>query len=198
MNSEEIVTAAIRHLNEHPTASMAQLAEAIGVSRATLHRHFASRETLLHALGRRAVDRWERDLEEADADGAAASGDPARVERALRLLLRGYVQEADEHGFALTDHFIGQLPDLAERGARLEEREQALYAAAQAAGLLRADLPVRWIGNAVYGLLVAVRESLRRGDVARRDVEDLLLTTFLRGAGAEAADGAAAHERGRP
>ncbi|MEV4256927.1 helix-turn-helix domain-containing protein, partial [Spirillospora sp. NPDC049652] len=56
-STEEILGAATRHLNAEPTASMAQLAEAAGVSRATLHRHFASREDLLRALGERAPRR---------------------------------------------------------------------------------------------------------------------------------------------
>ncbi|MDL4772322.1 MULTISPECIES: TetR/AcrR family transcriptional regulator [Thermomonosporaceae] len=181
---EKILTAATRHLNEDPSASMAEIAEATGVSRATLHRHFASREALLHALGERATSRWERSLRAAGVEAAGSSGDPAAMEAALTAMMRAYVADADEYGFALTDHFINNLPDLMAWTEELVDREVAFYTACQRAGVLRDDVPARWISNIVCGMLIAAREGLRRGDVARRDVERLLLTTFLHGTGA--------------
>ncbi|MFC6878209.1 MULTISPECIES: TetR/AcrR family transcriptional regulator [Actinomadura] len=181
--NEDILTAATRHLNANPTASMAGIASAIGISRATLHRHFVSREALLHALGDRATECWAGSLRSAGIDAATASGDPGELRAALGALLNAYVVDADEHGFALTDHFVNHLPDLVARGEELEEREVAFYEACQRAGVLRADLPARWFSSAVYGLLVGARESLRRGEVARRDLGRILLTTFLDGTG---------------
>ncbi|MEV5575699.1 helix-turn-helix domain-containing protein [Spirillospora sp. NPDC052269] len=182
-STDEIIEAANRHLTADPIASMAQLAEAAGVSRATLHRHFATREDLLRALGEASARRWEESQDAADIDAAAASGDPDRLATALRAMLTAFVVDAGDFGFALTDHFVNHLPELVEWATRLEEREIAFYAACQDAGVLRADLPVRWVSNTVYGLMISVRESLRRGDVARRDVPDLLLGTFMTGAG---------------
>ncbi|MQY03990.1 TetR/AcrR family transcriptional regulator [Actinomadura macrotermitis] len=178
---EQILTAAIRHLNTDPTASMGRIAEAAGVSRATLHRYYATREELLRALGEQAMDRWEQSQRSAGIEAAAASGDPAVLEEALHALMRAFTVDADEHGFALTDHFVNHLPELVRRGEELEEREIVFYAACQRAGVLRADLPARWVSNTVYGLMVTVRDSLRNGDVARRDIERLMITTFLAG-----------------
>ncbi|MFG2005624.1 TetR/AcrR family transcriptional regulator [Spirillospora sp. NPDC048911] len=180
-SEEKIIAAAIRHLNKEPTASMARLAEAIGTSRATLHRHFASREILIHTLGTRSLDRWEESQREAGLAEAAASGDAERIAAALRTVMRLFVADADEYGFALTDHFMAQMPDLVARADELEEREIVFYTAAQRAGVLRPDLPVRWISYTVYGLLVAARDSLRYGNVARRDLDQLVLETFLNG-----------------
>ncbi|MEU0567980.1 TetR/AcrR family transcriptional regulator [Nonomuraea sp. NPDC005983] len=178
---EQLMTAAIQHLNRDPTASMAELAEAVGVSRATLHRHFTSREELMVALGQRAYDQWER-VQLAAGVTEAVSGSPPEIERALAALLTGLIEIADEYGFGLTDHAMLLHEELGRRAEALEERELALFAAAQRAGLLRADLPVRWVSSTVYGLLVAVRESLRRGDIARRDAPRLIIETFLHGA----------------
>ncbi|GAA2770222.1 hypothetical protein [Nonomuraea dietziae] len=98
-----------------------------------------------------------------DLTSAAQESDPARLAATLRDLLVNLVDMADEHGFALTDPAMEVDPDLLRKLEELEGREMALFAAAQRAGVLRAELPVRWVGNAVYGLLVAVRESLAQG-----------------------------------
>ncbi|MFG3436686.1 TetR/AcrR family transcriptional regulator [Nonomuraea sp. NPDC047897] len=182
VSAEQIMTAAIRHLNGDPTASMAELAEAVGVSRATLHRHFSSREELMLALGRRALERWQEAQEAAGVTAAAESGDRDRIEEALTALLTCVVTVTDEYGFALTDHAMAVHPELARRSDELEEQEIALYAAGQCAGLIRADLPARWVSGTVFGLCVAVREGLRRGDIARRDVPRLVHESFWHGA----------------
>ncbi|MEU0486435.1 helix-turn-helix domain-containing protein [Streptosporangium sp. NPDC006013] len=182
VSRDQIIVAAIQHLNHDPAASMADIAEATGVSRATLHRHFTGREELLLALGHRALDRWEEAQYRAGIEQAARSVEPVVITTALREMLSGLIGEAEEYNFALTD-LVMSVPELRERGDELEGREIALYQAAQRAGVLRADLPVRWISNTVYGLLLAVRESLNRGDVARRDLPGMLHETFFRGAG---------------
>ena len=56
-----------------------------------------------------------------------------------------------------------------------------LVAAAQEAGVLRRDLPLRWFGHVTYGLLVAAREAVRIGDIARRDAGQLVLSSLLAG-----------------
>ncbi len=181
---DDILAAATRHLNVDPRASMAVLATAAGVGRATLHRHFASREDLLHELGTRSLDRWEASLDAADAAGAAASDDPERILACLRDLLSRYLADSDDYGFALTDSYLTGADDLLARSDRLVEREVGLFVAAQATGVLRGDVPPRWLGHAVYGLLVAAREAVRDGDVARRDLDTVVLSQFLEGGAA--------------
>ena len=180
---EQVIAAAIRLLNDDPGSSMADLAAAAGISRASLHRHFASRDDLLAELGEQALARWRAAQDEADIDGAAAAGEPARIDRALRELLSRFVEDVEEHGFALTDHLMARVPQLAARGEELETREVAFYEAGRTAGVLRADLPARWISSTVYGLLLAARDSERRGHVARAEVVRVVIETFLHGTG---------------
>jgi AcrR family transcriptional regulator len=56
LNRRHIVAAADRLLAKHPAASMADVADAANVSRATLYRHFPSRSDLLAAVGEKARD----------------------------------------------------------------------------------------------------------------------------------------------
>ncbi|GAA3446908.1 TetR/AcrR family transcriptional regulator [Planomonospora venezuelensis] len=179
VSREQIITAAIQHLNTTPAASMAEIAAAAGISRATLHRHFTGRDELVTALGWRALEDWERVQQEAGIAEATASADPARLRETLQALLHGEVAICHEHGFLLTEHTLPA--DLMRRSDEIEEREVEFLAACQRAGLIRADLPSRWVSTVVFALLVAVRESVRRGDVAQRDVPHLFLGTFLKG-----------------
>ena len=178
---QSVLVAAQRALNADPTASMASVAEAAGISRATLNRHVESREALLVELGTRSLDRWERRMDEVDVERIAATADADAIRAALETLVLAYVDDSEEFGFALTDTVILANAEIEERTIRLADREAVLFAAAQECGVLRADLPRRWVGHAVYGLLVAGREAVRLGDVARRDVGRLVLSSLLTG-----------------
>lgn len=179
---DTVLAAAQRLLTTDPTASMAQIAAAAGVGRATVHRHFASREELLHEIGRRSLDTWEASL--ATVADAGRSGDADRIRAALEELLGLFVADAEEAGIALTDPTVLNEPSLKARADVLFAEEVALYAAAQDAGVLRSDVPARWLGHAVYGLLVSVRDALVAGDVARRDAASLVRSMFFEGGAA--------------
>lgn len=180
---EHLLDAALTALNRNPTATIAEIAAAVGSSRATLHRHFSSREALIAEIAQRAVDRWELTQEQAGIREASESSDGAVVDAALRELLRQYALDAADFGIVLTDDFAASAPELTERALAIVEREVAFYAQAQRVGVLRSDLPARWIADVVYGLMVSARESLRWGNVARRDLSDLVVSTFFAGAG---------------
>lgn len=178
---DQILGSAQRLLNVDAAASMGAIAESGGISRATLHRYFPTRESLLTELGTRSLDRWQQRLDAGSAEQVAADADPDRIAASISDLVRGYVEDAHDFGFALTDHFILNDASLRERTEHLTSREAALWATAQEAGVLRVDLAPRWICHAVYGLLVAGREADRLGNVASRDLADLVLSTFLTG-----------------
>lgn len=181
MSTDTVLAAAQRCLNDDPTASMAQIAAAAGVGRATLHRHFSSRDALLHEIGSRSLDRWADSMAAADLLGAAESGDPGRIRACIADLLTRYVDDLEDFGVALTDTTVTTSPDLRERSAELFDLEVTLYEAAQQAGVLRPQSSPRWVGHAVYGLLVAVREGIAEGDLARRDGIGLVRSTLLDG-----------------
>ncbi len=179
---DSILAAAQRCLNADARASMADLAAAAGVGRATLHRHFSTRDELLHELGTRSLDRWQQSMQQAGVAEAVASGDAGRIEACLRDVLSRYLADFDDFGFTLTDPYLRSAPDLMERTEQLAERETELFSAGQRAGLLRADQNPRWLSSSVYGLLVAARDAVTFGRIARRDLDDYVLTTFLEGA----------------
>lgn len=181
---DTVLAAGQRLLTTDPTASMAQIAAAAGVGRATVHRHFASREDLLREIGLRSLDRWEEGMAVAGVAEAVGSADAVRIRACLDELLHQYVVDAEDFGIALTDPTVLNDPALKARADVLFGEEVGLYAAAQAAGVLRADVPARWLGHTVYGLLVAVRDALVAGDIARRDADAMVRSAFLDGSAA--------------
>lgn len=178
---EQLLDAALRTLNAEPTASLAEVARAAGVGRATLHRHFPARDDLVRELGDRSLDRWEQTQDASGMADAIADGSAEAVTACLHAMFPRLVVDAEDYGFALTDSFLVCDPELAARSAALEAREVELWRTAQAAGVVRPELPARWYLHAGYGLLVAARDALLAGDVARRDVADLVLGTLLHG-----------------
>ena len=92
----EILAAAQRHLNAAPTASMAEIASAAGIGRATLHRHFASRDALLAEIADRSLGRWEMRLDAAEVEAVGGLGDDVGGQI-------GGAQRHGQHGLHGTD-----------------------------------------------------------------------------------------------
>lgn len=180
--NDDLIGAALRALNTDPSASMAKIAAACGVSRATLHRRFAKREDLIVHLGREGLEVWQRAFEDSGIEQITAEGDAAAFALALRRMVSGYVEQAHSHGFALTETFFDQVPEMAERAKDLTDRETAVMRVGQQLGVLRPDVPAVWLGWSLFGGMVAARDALRWEEIGRRGLDDLVWTTFMNGA----------------
>ena len=72
-NVHRIVEVAARLLGEDAHAGMTEVAAAAGVSRATVYRHFATRESLIGAIQQQAVEQAERALESSRLNEGSAT-----------------------------------------------------------------------------------------------------------------------------
>ena len=86
-NVERILDAAIELLAVQPTASMAEVARASGLVRATVYGHFPSREALIDAITDRAVADARSAFDEARL-GEGTATEPSRGWRTPRGALR--------------------------------------------------------------------------------------------------------------
>jgi AcrR family transcriptional regulator len=154
-NVETIIEAAARVLAERPRASMQQIAEAAGLHRATVHRHFASRDDLLDALRNRTYTATLAALERSLDDPADSAGDA--LERATQAML-----EVGDH-YRLYRYTAARVPEMQRQRAALAQRMITVIEGAQREGAMRTDLPAAALLTAYSGLLTGVLDRMGEG-----------------------------------
>ncbi|MER6590304.1 helix-turn-helix domain-containing protein [Micromonospora purpureochromogenes] len=172
-NRRTLLEAAADALARSPGASMAQVAQAAGLARATLYRHFSSRQELLAAMRAEALVRAADAIAGSRLDeGTALEGLRRAVEALVSLGVRFRALLLE--GADLDATFLQQR---AEVLAPLK----AVVRRGQEAGLIRSDLPPEWVVTAMASMLVAgVRASAGRGFDDSR-VADLVFGTLTSG-----------------
>ena len=169
-NREAVLEAAIRLLAERPDASMRDVADASGLGRTTVYRHFASREDLVRALFERAF----AESGERMAAAAASAGDAGDV---LRRIAADLIALGERFRF-LEHHRDMREARLANPEEETEPYER-WFATAQDAGELRADMPVDWMRAMLRGMSVAAIDDTLAGHVAAQDSARLLGETLV-------------------
>jgi TetR/AcrR family transcriptional repressor of mexCD-oprJ operon len=176
-NAQAIVTAAARLLADDPHAAMAAIAEAAGVTRVTVNRHFQTRENLVAAV-------YERGLQTATEVLESCRLDEGPAGEALTRLLRGWIAsgpmllpvqvvEQGHHGLrpeARAHYYEGVLgPPL-----------HALMQRGSAAGEF-ADLPPEWMVRFLGATVKAALEAIDTGTLTPDAAADLAARSLLRG-----------------
>jgi AcrR family transcriptional regulator len=163
-NRDAVVAAAVRVLCTRPTASMQEIADASGVGRTTLYRHFASRDELIGELLARVAAEGNAIVIEAVAqDGPALE--------VLDRLCRRVVELGDRYRFLVV--YPPQRP-VADDQAPLT----AYVRRAQRRGELRDDLPATWIREALRGLAMTALGAIAAGDLDAARAAQLVAVTF--------------------
>jgi AcrR family transcriptional regulator len=170
-NREAVLEAAIRLLAERPHASMRDVADASGLGRTTVYRHFSTREDLVRALFDRIVEESGERMQAA----AAMGGDARTVLRQIAsdLVALGERFRFLEHHRDLEDQ-LKQNPD----GGR-SEPYAAWFSQAQADGGLRGDVPVGWMIAMLRGMTVAAIDEMLAGRTDALDATRMLGDTFV-------------------
>ncbi len=173
---DAIIEAAFQTFSRRPSASLADVAANAGVGRATLHRHFQSREALMVELARVALDELDTAVDEAVKDAETHTD-------GLRLALIAIIPLADRQWF-LAHEPVERDPSVAEAyKAGLDELAEEIEAA-RGEGTFARDIPTRWIAESYENLIYAAWTMVRDGDATPAQAADLAwrtLTAGLRG-----------------
>lgn len=169
-----LTDAAARHLAHSPSASMDEIAEAAGVSRATLFRRHPNRAQLVAELSERAVRAYIA------AVGAAQpeQGDPTE---ALTRLVEHLAPLAPTYGLLA----LQPLEPSVERALLAEAKScdddlLQLIRRGQSDGTFTLELSPAWILTTITWLIVGAADSLRQGSLAPADLKPFLTTTIVR------------------
>src|SRR6266568_844733 len=168
-----ILDAAAHALSEHGgRTSMADVAAAAGVSRATLYRYYPDRDALLDALASQA-------LADAAARLADAGLDRAPVEQAIERIVRALTTVGDRYAVLAREQVEGD-PDEIERLVAAPMR--AVFARGIESGLLRQDLPADVLLKLFGGALVAALKLIQHGQLGLEEASAAAASVFLDGA----------------
>jgi len=176
-NLHRIVEVAARMIGDDPHVGMAAVAEAADVSRATVYRHFPTREALIDAIRTQALAAGEQAIVDCRLDEGSA------VE-ALRRLVDTWLEIAQRYGFAqLVSHPGGGLgeKDRAHRRKAFGEPLVALFTRGQAAGEFSTAVTPEWATRMFGATVIAGARAVDDGVLARADAADTVFHTLTQG-----------------
>lgn len=174
-SEKSIIEAGIKTLLANPSAGMSEIAQTAGVGRATLYRHFKSREALIQRLAMICFEETEVALKpyehlegrtaiEAIIDALMPMGDR------FRFLVNLWSYAAEDAEFMRID------AESAQEMAWLVDQ-------AKSNGEIAADLPTAWVVEFFDGTLTAGWMLAERGDVTTAEAAVYVKRSFFRGCG---------------
>jgi AcrR family transcriptional regulator len=175
VDPEHVLRSAAALLTRKSTATMDEVARAAGISRATLHRHFAGRDALVRALEALGIAECEAALDAALLDEGAASD-------AVRRLVRTIEPAAGLLAFLYTENQLFEGEEQNEGWSRIDSRIAALFRRGQDSGEFRIDLTPAWLTEALFGLLASGAWVVQNGKVAPKDFHHMIVELLLGGA----------------
>ncbi len=163
--------------------STREIAAQLGINKASLYYHIQTKEDLLFDICNSALRQIRDDVEAALKD---ASNPLQRIEILIRTHIESMLREYERHSAALTEMSCLSTKRLAEVTALRDAYEsltRSVLDEAQTAGLLRKDVPVKYLCLALLGLLNRILVWFRpNGPLSPAQIGELFATIYLTGA----------------
>lgn len=178
-DDERLLASLALALVDNPRATLQELAQAVGVSRATLYRHSRTREELIQRLTRHATGCMQRAMEDARLGEGPA-------QEALSRFINGQLEQRDMAAFLVYHWQPENITD--ERGRSscdaYMEALDAFILRGQREGVFRIDISAQAQTEALMALLTGLVDAERRGRVARAGMAAMVEALFLKGSAA--------------
>lgn len=168
-NVASILDAAIHLLARSPEAGVSEIAAAAGVGRATVYRHFPTRDDLVAAIRKRARADVVAAVEAAEPE----SGDPLE---ALRRVVAASLATADRYRVVHGENRL-----VPARSDSLARHVFALVERAQREGALDPETSVTWIAGTLRALARVAFEEIGARRMGADEAADLVIRTLVSG-----------------
>ena len=185
-SKQRIVDAAVIVFNDNLSANLESVADRAGVTRRTLHRHFAGREELIAACAAEMNAVCQRAMKAAYQAGS----DPVRQ---LELML--YAGIDCNHQYAFLTKLQYRTPDLPDApiaaGVEYENIKDTWYALVgllQEQELIDRQLTPAWLFFLFGGMIDTTITAYRSGDVAPNAIKQFAWRSFARSIGLRTLD----------
>ena len=173
---QHLVRASSQVLATNHGATLGEIAEQIGVGRATLQRYFPKRQDLLREIAADALREIDRALDSVlQADMGA--------EESLQLLFELLAPHGDGYSYLVSYPDLMAFPDIAEAYERQLDRMNRYVQELKERGLFAPEIPTAWIVQTTDLLIWGAWYAVDSGAVARNDAAHLASRTLVRGLG---------------
>lgn len=174
MDRDKVLRAAADFLGRRPNATQDEIAAAVGVSRATLHRYFAGRAALLEALDQYAIAHLRQALKTARwQEGSAAE--------ALRRLVAACEPVSGYLTLLYTQSQDFEANQPKEAWAEIDAEVRQLFVRGQRQGEFRPELNAFWLTEAFFNLMCGAAWVVQVGGAGRREFTEMVTDLLLNG-----------------
>lgn len=170
-----IEEAGIELLLRNPDAAMSEIALAAGVGRATLYRHYESREVLIQALARKCLDETDVLIEPIKQKGLRGQ---AAIEATIDVLM----PMASRYRFLMGLSAITSRDAVTKQIYERQLRELSeLVAQAQEGGEISGDLATVWVVSVFDAMLNSAWQLVELGKLSVDEATRAFKTSFFSG-----------------
>ncbi|MEZ5155933.1 MAG: TetR/AcrR family transcriptional regulator [Solirubrobacterales bacterium] len=169
-NRRRIIEAGIEVLSADPEANIGEVAEASGVGRTTLYRHFDTRDELVDAILEEMIERSRR-------QAAATDPDPEDPATAIRGLSRAHLDMALIFG-SLIQARNGLSPVVESAKDTDQSPTKVFLDRARRAGTIRTDQPREWQQTVMQVVTLTAIDEVRAGEIGKDDAYEMVALTL--------------------
>lgn len=172
---QALIQAGMVLLAENREASLSDVAQAAGVGRATLYRHFETREQLIEAISIQCVDTFEKET-------APIENEAETYLDAVRLLIEKVMPLNKELSFIMKlDSLIDGIDTLTHLYKEQDKATRDLLRQCQKEKSIRQDVPVDWLSAFLDSLFIAAWRMVNEFNTSHREAASFAFDSFCSG-----------------